>query len=220
MARTANLHGVLESLPPIPALHGAKTTPRRATTIAILAKKSEEVEEHHLQTTRRAALGLASIALGANFGTGNSLAEGNGLWTDGPLPIPSVYNKINNEETGTRSFLKIGIYIADIGTKGRAFRLRKYAFDLLGLGDLIGQDAWNYVRKYLRLKSTIMYYDFDKVISAASVNDKQPLMDLANRLFNNVEKLEDAVKKHNLPETESCYQDTTAILQEVMSRMA
>ncbi|KAL3325525.1 hypothetical protein AABB24_036649 [Solanum stoloniferum] len=187
MANTTNLNIIIEALSLIPKIHNIEKIQKKAKTIS--QKKKEIQEKSPPKTTRRLALSIGSIALFANSRIGNSLAEdNNGFFITGPLQDPSVSTNIINKETGTRSFLKKGMYIANIGTKGRIHRLKRYAFDLLALGDLIGTDAWNYVRKYLRIKSTFMYYDFDEVITAAEMNDKQPLTDLANRLFDNVEK--------------------------------
>lgn len=220
MAPATNLSGIFEAFSVIPKLHGVENFKKKATVVSFLSKKTDKLQEHTLQTTRRLALGLASLAIFSTSSPGISHAEDNGYWLTGPIPVPLAKNKITNEDTGTRSFLKRGIYMANIGTKGRMHRLKRYAFDLLALGDLIGPDTFNYVLKYLRLKSTFMYFDFDEVITAATDGDKQPLTDLANRLFDSVEKLEDAAKNQNLPRTQSLYQDTTVILQEVMDRMA
>ncbi|XP_023525405.1 photosynthetic NDH subunit of lumenal location 3, chloroplastic [Cucurbita pepo subsp. pepo] len=218
MARLANLNGVSEKFSAIPKLSKLQKTRKRSKITGRLEKQAE-VSSHEISLTRRLALtSLASVALFGNAPV--EIASANEYWLDGPLPIPSVYNNIANEKTGTRSFLKMGIYIANIGTEGRKYRLKRYAFDLMAMADLIGKDTLNYVRKYLRLKSTFMYYDFDNVISAAEDGEKQPLTDLANRLFDNFEKLEDAAKQKNLSETEAYYQQTTPILQEVMDRMA
>ncbi|KAF7833885.1 photosynthetic NDH subunit of lumenal location 3, chloroplastic [Senna tora] len=208
MAALANLHPITR-LPNAQRKRNNKT--HQTQILASLQTKT---------LTRRAAISLASFILTLNHTHKPSLALDNGFWYEEPLPPPSVSNQIANEQTGTRSFLKKGLYMANIGVKGSMYRIKKYAFDLLAMADLVAEDTLNYVRKYLRLKSTFIYYDFDKVISAASENDKQPLTVMANKLFDNFEKLEDAARRKNFSETKSCYQETTVMLHEVMDRMA
>ncbi|KAI3986530.1 hypothetical protein MKX01_014068 [Papaver californicum] len=231
MAGLSNLNGIVGSealLIKSKLFNVEKLHKRTPINLRINSKmKTEELHEHQTQlqsnsnqtTTRRFLLGLAAAAaMSAQSGIEKSLAEDNGFSYSGPIPIPPIYNKIANEETGTRSFLKKGVYMANIGPQGSAFRLRKYAFDLLALEDLLNKDAWNYVRQYLRLKSTTMYYDFDKVISAAPVDEKKPLTDIANKLFDNFEQLYAAVKLKSLPKIETCYQDTAVLLQDIVNR--
>ncbi|KAJ6314112.1 hypothetical protein OIU78_017717 [Salix suchowensis] len=190
MAHLTNLNGVTETLPAMPKLISVQKPGKRMKITGLLGKKPVNLEEKSFQTTRRLALGLASVALIGNSSAGVSLAEDNWWARDIPLPVPSVENKLANEETGTRSFLKKGIYMANVGLQG----------------------------KYLRIKSTFMYYDLDRIISAVPVDNKQPLTDLANRLFDNFEKLEDASRKKNLSDTKSSYRDTKVLLQEVMQQ--
>ncbi|CAD6340833.1 unnamed protein product [Miscanthus lutarioriparius] len=168
------------------------------------------------------AVPLRPRAVAAATDAGDEEPANNGWWlTEFPLPTPKIVNKeINNAETGTRSFLKNGIYMADIGPSfaAHAYRLRSTAFDLLALEDLLGKDASNYVNKYLRLKSTFMYYDFDKLISAAA--DKPPFVDLANRLFDSFETLQEAVTAKDDDRISGRYAETKVILQELMAKMA
>jgi photosystem II oxygen-evolving enhancer protein 3 len=94
-----------------------------------------------------------------------------------------------NAETGTHSFLQKGIYLgADIGPQVSAYKLKQCTFDLLATKDLIYQgDVWPHIRRYLCLKSTIMYYNFDMLIAGITDEQKPALTSLANRLFDNAE---------------------------------
>ncbi|KAE9588605.1 hypothetical protein Lal_00002887 [Lupinus albus] len=215
-----NLHGVTKTLGPITCLPNAYKTHKRGHIVGFMgSSKIHEISECPIQTTRRATIGFASIILTGQFNDKVSLAGDNGFWYDEPLPQPTATNKIANEKTGTRSFIKKGMYMANIGVKGSVYRIKKYAFDLLAMADLVAEDTLNYVRRYLRLKSTFMYFDFDKVISAIPLDDKQQLTDMANKLFDNFEKLEEAATMKNFPEARSCYQDTEVMLREVMDKM-
>ncbi|RLN35788.1 photosynthetic NDH subunit of lumenal location 3, chloroplastic [Panicum miliaceum] len=193
--------------------------PSRATPVTCQA--SRRSASLHLGLAAATAVLLRQPDAARAAADGDEPAN-NGWWlTEFPLPVPKILNReINNPETGTRSFLKNGIFMADIGPSfaAHAYRLRSTAFDLLALEDLLGKEASNYVNKYLRLKSTFMYYDFDKLITAA--DDKAPFVDLANRLFDSFETLQQAVTAKDDTKISERYAETKVILQELMAKMA
>lgn len=94
MARLANLNGVSEALPAIPKFPHFKRTQKKTTILGFHGnnKPQEFQEQQQMPTTRRMAIGLASIALFGNVGNGNSLADDNGYWLNGPLPKRQVQN--------------------------------------------------------------------------------------------------------------------------------
>ncbi|XBI85294.1 photosynthetic NDH subunit of lumenal location 3, chloroplastic-like [Triticum dicoccoides] len=211
---------------------GAGASPRPRPR-AVACHASEPSGTGRRSACLRLGIGLATAAMPVlHTAPARSTADAdedpepanNGWWlTEFPLPVPKIRNKeINNGESGTRSFVKNGIYMADIGPSfaAHAYRIRSSAFDLLALEDLLGKEASNYVNKYLRLKATFIYYDFDKLITAADPDAKPPLLGLANRLFDSFERLQAAVTTKDDADIGSCYADTKLILQEVMTRMA
>jgi photosystem II oxygen-evolving enhancer protein 3 len=92
MAHVTNLNGVTETLPAIPKLINVQKPQRRMKITGLLGKKPVNLQGNSFQTTRRLALGLASIALIGNPSTGVSLAEDNWWARDIPLPVPSAEN--------------------------------------------------------------------------------------------------------------------------------
>lgn len=78
----------------------------------------------------------------------------------------------------------------DIGSRGSVCRIKKCALDFLSIVDLMdGEDGWDLMRRDIRLKSTFLYCDFNQVISNAAKEEKQPLIDLANKLFQSIEEV-------------------------------
>ena len=92
MAHLANLNGINETLQVIPKLPRIQRTRKTSKVIGYLGKKTENFPEQPLQTTRRVALGLASIALVGTSSNSISVAEDNGYWITDLLPVPSVEN--------------------------------------------------------------------------------------------------------------------------------
>lgn len=58
-----------------------------------MGSKTQELSSQcPIQTTKRAAIGLASIILTGQFNHKISLAADNGFWYDEPLPAPTITN--------------------------------------------------------------------------------------------------------------------------------
>uniref|UniRef100_A0A1D1ZHD5 Oxygen-evolving enhancer protein 3-2, chloroplastic n=1 Tax=Anthurium amnicola TaxID=1678845 RepID=A0A1D1ZHD5_9ARAE len=107
---------------------------------------------------------------------------------------------------------------------GNMYRIRECASDLLlSMEDeLAGGDegAWELMGRDLRLKSTFLFCDLTRLISAAGDGDlKRSLTALANRLFHHMEELARAVKSRSVPQTQSCYTDAAVVLHEVVAAM-
>ncbi|XP_077246386.1 photosynthetic NDH subunit of lumenal location 3, chloroplastic-like [Tasmannia lanceolata] len=110
--------------------------------------------------------------------------------------------------------------MVDVESKGSACRIKKCAFDLLSIGELMDdEDSWDLMARDLRLRSTFLYCDFNHVISTAPDDQKKPLTDLANRLFHYIEQLDRAVKIRSISLTQDRYSDTALVLQEVILLM-
>nr|XP_010940302.2 photosynthetic NDH subunit of lumenal location 3, chloroplastic isoform X1 [Elaeis guineensis] len=107
----------------------------------------------------------------------------------------------------------------DMDYKGSVLRIKKCACDLLSLEeDMVddSEDSWELMGRDLRLKSTFLYCDLNHVISSARDEHKKTLTDLANKLFDFMEELDQAVKSRSIPLTQVRYNDAALALQEVV----
>ncbi|XP_030960886.1 photosynthetic NDH subunit of lumenal location 3, chloroplastic-like isoform X1 [Quercus lobata] len=113
------------------------------------------------------------------------------------------------------------VKMVDVELRGSAHRIKKCACDLLSIGgDLVDDDdSWDLMGNDLRLKSTFLYCDFNRMISSAPRDQKKPLTELANKLFCSIEELDHAVKSRSVPLTQDRYNEAAVILQEVMAQM-
>ncbi|KAK9988918.1 hypothetical protein SO802_029157 [Lithocarpus litseifolius] len=83
------------------------------------------------------------------------------------------------------------VKMVDVELRGSAHRIKKCACDLLSIGgDLVDDDGiGTLMGNDLRLKSTFLYCDFNRMISSAPRDQKKPLTELANKLFCSIETL-------------------------------
>lgn len=92
MAPTVNLNQIFSTFPSIPKLSGDGKPRQDLVASRFTGNNADETQNHLLKPTRRLALGLGSIGLFANSNISVALAEDNGFWLNGPIPIPRALN--------------------------------------------------------------------------------------------------------------------------------
>uniref|UniRef100_A0A7N0ZYR9 Uncharacterized protein n=1 Tax=Kalanchoe fedtschenkoi TaxID=63787 RepID=A0A7N0ZYR9_KALFE len=119
--------------------------------------------------------------------------------------------------------------------KGSVRRIKSCAFDLIAIGsELMEEDQqqlqgdgdedefvlWDLIERELRLKSTFLYCDFAKMISLVHITDhKNRLTQLANKLFDAIEEVDNAVKERSMEMTQDRYGQALLVLRDVIALM-
>ncbi|KAF3784237.1 Photosynthetic NDH subunit of lumenal location 3 [Nymphaea thermarum] len=106
--------------------------------------------------------------------------------------------------------------MSSMEAKGSISRIRKCIRHLLTFGDQIDGESWEFVAEDLRLRSTFLFCDFNRFIAASPEDQKQPLTELANKLFHCMEEMDEAVKCRSVELARACYNDATSVLQDIL----
>ncbi|CAL9165671.1 unnamed protein product [Musa hybrid cultivar] len=103
-------------------------------------------------------------------------------------------------------------------SKGCAHRIRNCGSELLALeGHLtnVNENKWKLMENSLRLKSTFLYCDLNRLISNEKDERKELLTDVTNRLSRYLAKLDRAVKTRSVPLARIHYNDVAIVLREI-----
>ncbi|GJR00403.1 tryptophan aminotransferase-related protein 3-like protein [Tanacetum coccineum] len=92
MAPTANLNQIFSTFPVISKLSGDPKPRPDVPAARLQGNKMDESQDNLIKPTRRVALGLGTIGLFANSNVAVSLADDNGFWLNGLIPIPRASN--------------------------------------------------------------------------------------------------------------------------------
>ncbi|KAJ6861463.1 hypothetical protein NC651_037523 [Populus alba x Populus x berolinensis] len=97
--------------------------------------------------------------------------------------------------------------------------VRDYAQSLLQLKDLLGSQSWREAQKVLRRRSSNLKLDLYTVIESKPGKDRTQLRTLYSNLFNNVTKLDYAVREKDVSLVWQCYENIVAAYDHILSRI-
>uniref|UniRef100_A0A6N2NJK5 Uncharacterized protein n=1 Tax=Salix viminalis TaxID=40686 RepID=A0A6N2NJK5_SALVM len=96
---------------------------------------------------------------------------------------------------------------------------RDYAQSLLQLKDLLESQSWKEAQKVLRRRSSNLKLDLYAVIESKPGKDRPQLRTLYSNLFNNVTKLDYAVRDRDVSIVWQCYENIVATYDLILSRI-
>ncbi|KAG5227299.1 hypothetical protein OIU78_026486 [Salix suchowensis] len=96
---------------------------------------------------------------------------------------------------------------------------RDYAQSLLQLKDLLESQSWKEAQKLLRRRSSNLKLDLYAVIESKPGKDRPQLRTLYSNLFNNVTKLDYAVRDRDVSIVWQCYENIVATYDLILSRI-
>uniref|UniRef100_A0A6N2MAI7 PsbQ-like protein 3, chloroplastic n=1 Tax=Salix viminalis TaxID=40686 RepID=A0A6N2MAI7_SALVM len=96
---------------------------------------------------------------------------------------------------------------------------RDYAQSLLQLKDLLESQSWKEAQKLLRRRSSNLKLDLYAVIESKPGKDRPQLRTLYSNLFNNVAKLDYAVRDRDVSIVWQCYENIVATYDLILSRI-
>ncbi|KAM2481609.1 hypothetical protein PS1_005098 [Malus domestica] len=227
MASMAGLHGssqaVLEGslhLSSSSRLNAVSSTGRLAVASSGLTIRAQQVPSEP-ETSRRAVLGLVAVGLASGSFVQAVLAEAKPIKI-GPPPPPSggLPGTLNSDEARDLDLpLKERFFLQPLTPAQAAARAKESAKEIVAVKEFIDKKAWPYVQNDLRLRSSYLRYDLKTVISAKPKLEKEPLKELAGKLFKDIDGLDHAAKIKSTPEAEKYYAATVSSLNDVLAKL-
>lgn len=110
-------------------------------------------------------------------------------------------------------------YLQPLPPAEAAARAKESAKEILNVKSQIDKKAWPYVQNDLRLRAEYLRYDLNTVLASKPKEEKKPLKQLYDKLFQTISQLDYAAKTKDSPKAEKYYAETVAALNDVLSKL-
>ncbi|KAJ7515896.1 hypothetical protein O6H91_22G056000 [Diphasiastrum complanatum] len=172
--------------------------------------------------SRRSALSLLVASIAAFGLTQAAVSAPSSIKVEGPPPpfggLPGTENA--DEARDLDKPLKERFFLQPLPPDQAAIRVKDSVDDIVGVKSLIDKKAWPYVQNDLRSKAQYLRFDLNTIISSKPKEEKAALKALASKLYESINNLDYAARSKSTAKAEKYYEETMAILKDVLSKIA